>query len=210
MTKTKYLAIDYGGVLAHHYCEPYQTELADLLGVSVDACKSLLSEKSPQGKSYRIAELDKAQFWDTVLSLAGRNKNNIDIDYLQELWSKTYQPDWELIDFVFGLKQKIDIKIILATNSDFIRSQYIKSNFEFYDKFDLVLSSWQYKVVKPSKEFFMKLIELTVIDDEPKNILFIDDRINTTNLAKEHGIDIYTYSNLRDFQGFIKKYYKIE
>jgi FMN phosphatase YigB (HAD superfamily) len=196
MTKIKYLAIDYGGVLAYHYCEPYQTELADLLGVSVEVCKNLISEKSPQGRAYRMKELDTVQFWDIVLSLAGRNKNNIDIDYLQELWSRTYQPNWEMIDFVFGIKQNIDVKIVLATNSDFTRNQFIKNHFAFYNKFDLVLASWQYKVVKPSKDFFVKLIELTVKTEPSNNILFVDDRINTTNAAKEYGMDIYTYSNL--------------
>lgn len=209
MLKTKYLAVDYGGVLAHHYCEPFQSELAGLLGVSVETCKGLISEKSPQGKAYRIGELDKNQFWNIVSSLSGHANNNLNIDYLQELWSKTYQPDMELINFIFEIKNKVDVKIILATNSDYFRSLYLKNNFEFYNQFDLIVSSWEYKVVKPSSDFFNKLIELTVQKGEPSDILFIDDRLATTNSAKEHGIDTYTYSNFIELKKFIGEYYNI-
>ncbi len=201
--------MDYGGVLSHHYCEPYQSEMAGLLNVSVETCKSLVSEKSSQGESYRIGELDKNQFWQIVLSLSGQQNENINIDYLQELWSKTYQPNFEVIDFIFSVKEKLGIKVVLATNSDYLRSLYIKNNFEFSSKFDLVVSSWEHKVLKPSKEFFTKLIEITVSDGKPSDILFVDDRQSATNAAQEYGINIHTYTNFTYFRQFVEEYYKI-
>ncbi len=209
MKKNRYLALDYGGVIAYHYCEPFQTKIAELLNVSVETCKGLVSEKSAQGKAYRIGELDKSQFWQIVLSLSGQEGKDIDIDYLQELWSKTYQPNLELISFLFDIKEKLGVKLVLATNSDYLRSLYIKTNFEFYGKFDLIVSSWEYKIMKPSHEYFTKLIELTVNKGSPSDILFVDDRESTTLIAQKHGIDTYTYSNLENFINFIEEYYKI-
>ena len=117
MTNIKVILIDYGGVLAHHYCQPYQSMLANLLGVSIEESKKLISEKSKQGKLYRKNEISKDKFWDVVTHLSKIDSSKVSNDDLQLLWAKTYIIDYRLLNLIKVLRKKpkslitiIDIK----------------------------------------------------------------------------------------------------
>lgn len=45
---------DYGGVVSHHYCEPWQSNLSTLLGTTPQKVKGLLSESGSLGRDYRL------------------------------------------------------------------------------------------------------------------------------------------------------------
>ena len=205
MIQYKYIALDYGGVVAHHYCDPYYAQLSKLLEVSKEQCKQLLSENSTHGAKYRLNEITKFEFWEEVINLAKNKKiTPQNYDKLQTLWAQTYIPNYELIDLLKILKNEYKVKLCLATNSDYLRSQYITNNFEFEGVFDLIISSWEYKVLKPTKEYFDALLKVCDATHSPNEILFVENNPSAISQASALGIHTYMYENCNCFKTFLK------
>ena len=196
------LAVDYGGVLAHHYCEPYQSELSKILGVDDVTTKKLLSEKSEHGKAYRLDKISKEEFWNKVKSLA-QCKNNVDNDQLQLLWAKTYILDLRVYQLLQNIKEQTTIKICLYTNSDRLRMNYAIKIYGLESLFDVIFSSWENGVIKPEQSSFSKLKQLFDLTSKPERIFYIDDRVSTIEAAKNEGIYGYVYKDYESLSSFI-------
>lgn len=195
------IAIDYGGVLAHHYCEPYQSLLAEQLGVSVDESKKLVSEKSEQGKLFRIDEITMVQFWQRVIEIA-KTKKQVDFGNLQLLWAKTYILDNRIFELLKIIRSKKNKKLCLFTNTDRERFGYIQKTYDLNNQFDYAVCSFQTKMIKPSNESIVNLISVCGQSNSPENILFIDDREQTIKQATEFGINGLVYENYEQLIDF--------
>lgn len=192
----KYIAIDYGGVFAHHYCQPYISGIASLLNVSILEFKKLVSENSSHGAKYRTNNISMHDFWKEVALLSGNSNIGPEIyGKLQIMWAKTYIPDDNVKKLLSKVRDKFSIPLILATNSDYLRSKYLLTEYRLEEYFDEVLASWKYEVLKPSSAYFDVLLELTNCIESPEEILFIDNNPNAINKAKEMGIQTHLYKS---------------
>jgi HAD superfamily hydrolase (TIGR01509 family) len=188
------IAIDYGGVLAHHYCEPYQSLLAEQLEVTLDESKKLISEKSEQGKLFRIDEITMIQFWQKVIELA-KTQKKVDFESLQLLWARTYILDNRIFELLKIIRSKRNKKLCLFTNTDRERFAYMQKTYNLDNQFDYTVCSFRTKMVKPSNESFFNLTSICGQINSPENILYIDDREQTIKLANESGIVGLVYEN---------------
>ncbi len=195
------IVIDYGGVLAHHYCEPYQSLLAELLGVSIEESKKLVSEKSEQGKLFRVNQITMNEFWQRVIEIA-ETKKQVNNRSLQLIWAKTYILDNKIFELLKLTRSKRKIKLCLFTNTDRDRFDYMIKKYDLNNQFDFVVCSFQTKHIKPSKESFTNLISVCGQDGSPQNILLIDDRIQTIKQATEFGITSLVYENYEQLVDF--------
>lgn len=200
MLNIKVVVIDYGGVLARHYCEPFQSQLANLLGVSVIECKALISEKSEQGRLYRIAQISSAEFWTRVLKLA-ECPDNLDFELLQELWAKTYELD-ERVFYILKLIRSKNLKLCLFTNTDKARRAYMLETYRLSDHFDFEIYSCETGLIKSSQEALLNLIEACNV--APEEILFIDDRKEAVDHARSFGLKGYVYNNYESLTSFFQ------
>ncbi len=197
------IIVDYGGVLAHHYCEPYQSFFAKLLNVSMEESKQLISEKSEQGKLFRIDKISMTEFWDWVIDLSKNEKGKtVDYDILQRMWAKTYILDNRILELLLLIKNRKSIKLGLFTNTDRERYKYMSDTYSLNKHFDIMICSFQNKLIKPSKESFINLISECNVTN-PQNILFIDDREKTVNTAIENGITGLVYESYEQLVDFI-------
>lgn len=188
------IVIDYGGVLAHHYCEPYQSLLAEQLGVTIEESQRLVSEKSEQGKRFRMDELTMNEFWQKVIELAKTNKQVAFVN-LQLLWAKTYILDNRIFELLKRIKSRKKKQLCLFTNTDRERFAYMQATYDLSSHFDLTVCSFQTKLIKPCKESFANLISICGQINSPQNILFIDDREQTVKQAIESGITGFVYES---------------
>lgn len=195
------IAVDYGGVVAHHYCEPYQSLLAEKLEVTIDTCKQLISEKSEQGKLFRIDEITRDDFWKKVESLA-KPANKVSPTLLQLLWAKTYILDNRVLELLQVIRKKKKIKLCLFTNTDTSRFEYMIQTYSINEYFDITVCSFQTKFLKPSEESFKDLIIRCGQTNSPEDILFIDDRELAVNQAKNLGMSSLVYENYDQLVGF--------
>jgi HAD superfamily hydrolase (TIGR01509 family) len=198
------LAIDYGGVLAFDYCEPFQSAIAKELKISVKQSKAFLSEKSEHGAAYRLDSISKEMFWNEVARLSDF-KGRINYDYLQLLWAKTYVLDLRVYRLLKEIKKQTSIKLCLITNSDRLRSEYAEGTYQLRELFDMILSSWSYKVIKPKQQAFITLKKIVDLENNPEKILFIDDRASTVSAGVAEGITGYVYRNYNSLAKFIQK-----
>lgn len=201
MTEIKAILVDYGGVLAHHYCQPYQSMLANLLGVSLEESKKLISEKSDQGKLYRKGQISKTQFWDRVIHLSKASLLEIPYDDLQLLWAKTYIIDYRMLNLITILRKKV--KVYLYSNMDKNRFKYVESKLDIKCFLDGVFCSFETKHIKPCKESVSYVLNKLKLSGDPTDVLVIDDRENTCKKVKQFGLQAYRYENYDNLLEFL-------
>lgn len=107
------IVFDYGGVLADHYVEPFQSQLGELLNATQKETRELTSERSPHGRDYRLGKITKQDFWNAIKKLSN---TEFDIDYAHDLFEKTYIPNPAMLSLVKWLKDKKGIQIGLGLN----------------------------------------------------------------------------------------------
>lgn len=200
----KVITVDYGGVLAHHYCEPYQSLLAKMLGVSVEQSKALVSEKSEQGILYRTGRIDRAGFWSKVAEIAN-TATNLDDYSLQLMWAKTYILDQRVFDLLQVLRSRKKMKLGILSNTDFDRLVYIERTYGLSEYFDIEIYSCQTQSMKTDSASFLKLINDAGENTAPENILVIDDRESAVQRAADAGLNAYLYTGYNDLVHFLKR-----
>lgn len=195
------ILFDYGGVVAHHYCEPFQSIFADILKVTKDESKKLITEKSEQGKLYRINKITRAEFWEIVTDLANCKKEEISYDELEVLWAKTYVIDTRIIGLIEILRKKN--KVCLFSNTDKFRYNYMESKYKIKSIFDEIYCSFKIEKIKPSNEAFNYILSNLNYKLSPEKILFIDDRQSAINAAEKIGIKGFCYKGYDDLVHFL-------
>jgi len=94
----------------------------------------------------------------------------------------------EIIENIYDLREYTifdrlpKVKLAIASNHLSFIHQRI-DNMEMRQKFDYILISADIGIEKPNKEFYEKLIEK--LQEQPENILFIDDDIKNIEAAKK-------------------------
>ncbi len=107
-------------------------------------------------------------------------------------WFKTEdEPNKPLLDVVKDLRSA-GIHCYVATNNEQYRVSYIRHN-TFKDQVDGIFASAELKSVKPSPEFFHKIIGHLQLD--PSEIAFFDDTPGHVEAAKRLGIKAYLYES---------------
>lgn len=84
------------------------------------------------------------------------------------------------------IKEKYNVKIIIATNHISYVKEYIFNNFDNKYLDDIIISA-EINEIKPNKDFYNYILNKHKI--KPQELLFLDDKINNINGAKELGIN---------------------
>jgi len=119
------------------------------------------------------------------------------VDELLDYWfAEEYILNKELIEYVGRLRQS-GTHVVLATNQEKYRTQYMLEHMGFKDVFDKIYSSAHLGLKKPAIEFFAKVVEdMAVNKDE---VLFWDDDQRNIDGALAYGIQAEFYTNYDEF-----------
>ena len=104
-------------------------------------------------------------------------------------------------DLVGSLSKKYQLAILSNTNP--VHYEYIKENYSVIGLFDHILLSYEMGAMKPDAEAFEKLMDTTSM--LPSQHLFIDDRIENINAAKEIGMDGIHYISIGNLRMKLNK-----
>lgn len=96
-------------------------------------------------------------------------------------------------DIVKSLSKKYKLAILSNTNP--VHYEYIKEKYSIIELFDHILLSYKMKAMKPDIEAYEELINSTL--KSPSQHLFIDDRIENIDAAKEIGMDGICYESIK-------------
>lgn len=193
---------DYGGVVADHYSEPFQGEMADALGITRKRLRELLSERSEHGKAYRLDLMSKSEFWVEVMRLA--NKEGLDEDYLQELWAKTYIPNQAILSLLGYLKDSLGVLTGIVMNEDRWRYQFILENYDIKKYAPLIVASFEVAAIKPDKAIYEVVLSKAHRVNKPERVLYVDDRQTHVDAAKACGMQGYLHVNAGELSHFVE------
>lgn len=188
---------DYGGVVSHHYCEPWQGNLSSLLGITPDNVRKLLSESGDLGRGYRLGHMTRDEFWRQVIDAAGTH--DVDPAELEYNWAMTYQIDVRMINLILMLKNEKKAQVGILSNSDEYRQNHNENMYGLSRIFDFIISSHEHKVVKPDIASYLKVLEVANRSTCPGTVLYIDDREKNVSPCKDLGLNGYVYTSYDDF-----------
>lgn len=181
------LIVDYGGVLGNNHQEPAESNLAELLGVDVEICRNLVSEKSKQGAAFREDKISEIEFWDSVIELSGGElKGKAPYKLLSKLWAETYALNKNVLGMLRMVRKNTPIGIL--SNIDRSRSDYLINIVGILDEVDIYLPSYRFRTIKPKAELWnMSNIEIKKKYGEDVHVIYVDDREKHINASQKFG-----------------------
>lgn len=191
---------DYGGVVAFHYCEPWQSNLSGLLNVTPQRVRELLSETFIQGKEYRLGTMTREQFWNEIMLLAG--VKGIDMHALEDNWARSYQIDQRMLQIIDALR-KAGNRVGIMMNTDEYRHTHIEREYALSDKVDCVVSSWIHKVVKPDQAAYQCALKLFQRENCQQKVIYFDDRERNVLPCSQLGMQGAVFADFESFQSLL-------
>lgn len=119
------------------------------------------------------------------------------VDEFLELWFRTESSiNEELVRYVQQLRQS-GLRVVLATNQEQYRTQYMLRYMGFETMFDRVYSSAYLGLKKPSLEFYARIVEKEGVSKDLA--LFWDDDQENIEGAAKYGIKAHLYEGYDSF-----------
>jgi HAD superfamily hydrolase (TIGR01509 family) len=124
-------------------------------------------------------------------------KFNLSFEEAKQEWFDFSKIDPKMINFTKKLKKQGIVNVI-ATNNTRERIAYLREKYDLDETFE-VIGSFDLGVMKPAKEYFLKVMDKLKL--KPEEVLYYDDKESTIAKLKEFGFDAVVY---RDMDGFKK------
>lgn len=191
---------DYGGVVSFHYCEPWQGNLSLLLKVEPKRVRELLSETSEQGKGYRLGKMNREQFWNEVIGLAGTK--DVDMRQLEDNWARSYQIDTRMLSMIHILR-KSGKQVGVVMNTDTYRFDHIEKEYQLSKLVDFVISSCTHGVIKPEREAYLCALRVVNREHNPQKVVYFDDRERNIYPCLEIGMKGIVFTDFESFENLL-------
>lgn len=149
------------------------------------------SEEMKQFKMGLISEEAYVTFLQKALQIP------LTSDEFRELLQKDYKINAEVLEYVRAAKTKGYITCICSNNFS-TRIEILNQKFDFLKEFDVKILSYQVGVLKPNKEIFQRLIEVSGV--EASEIVYSDDSQEKLAGAIELGITAFVYEDFEQFK----------
>ena len=185
----KNIIFDIDGVMIEHRVGDIEF-LMNRFGIPEEDAKAAYDKTSMETMTADTIE-EALEFYDTIIKELG----------VKKLKAKKFAKEWceynsDVIDEnIKYLKQlrKQGYRLIAATNQNAYRTEYILGELGFEDVFDSFYSSCVLGEVKPSANFYQKIIDRALI--KPQESLFIDDTKANIKAAKKLGFKTLLYDH---------------
>jgi len=143
-------------------------------------------ERSFVGKLMDKMDSNTLDFDEFAKKVNKKFKINISVDEMDEIFQKAIlSVDNELIDVIKKIKSKY--RVILASNNNPKTVSILRTKYgELLNLFEKTYFSFEIKLCKPNKEFFLYILKELKLKKE--NVLFIDDKLENIQSAEKIGI----------------------
>ena len=186
MAKT--IIFDLGGVLVHLDWDQVCAPLARLSDLSYDAVLEEVAN-GPIVRSSMLGSLSPQEFHEALCA-----KIHVDIPYDQftELWNGLLSADEKMTTLVEELGS--GHRLVLASNTDAIHFTYSQKYFDVLRAFDRFFLSFEMGLLKPDPAYFQHV--LRGLQAAPGDCIFIDDRPENVQSARETGINALVFESI--------------
>lgn len=194
----KAVVFDLDGVYFEGGTEKFIESLVTKYGLSKDAIVAVYL-KSEEMQKYKKGEIDSDTFWQYAIKEWNINASR---DELVMLLISSYSTNPETVNFVKELKQA-GIKTAICTNNFPDRFENLKNKFELDKYFDVIVTSYEEGITKPSDEIF-KILS-TRLELQPSEIVMSDDREVNVEAVKRLGFEAFLFQGLEGFKNKISE-----
>jgi hydrogenase maturation protease len=135
--------------------------------------------------------------YDFYLKFKQEFRVSIEYEEFIEVWCDIFTPKYEVIDLVDRLRIIYPVYLISNINElhfDFLHKKYP----HVFSLFDGLILSFKTKSLKPEEEIYVELKRVSAKNYE--SIVYIDDREDLLNEAKELNLDCIRFTNLNQLK----------
>lgn len=173
---------DIGGVLERTEDPTPRNEIADHLGMTVNALSDLIFGNTTEFR-VQLGQISREAHLAFVGSQLGLD-DRAELDQVIDQFFAGDQLDTELVDHIRELKTKYTTAV-LSNYSEILREK-ITTSWEIGDAFDHLIISAEVGCKKPGPEIYQ--IALETLGCQPGEAVFIDDFIENIQAARQLGI----------------------
>lgn len=119
-----------------------------------------------------------------------------------ENWQEILEPIAPAVDLIPQLKEQ-GYKLYILSNFHKQAFKDVYEKYDFFKYFDGQVISSDWKLLKPEKEIYLKLMELYHI--EPTRAVFIDDSKDNTDAAEKLGFHTVHFEETKQIEDFFKQ-----
>ncbi len=175
----KAIIFDLGGVLDD---SGRFFEISKILSKKTDIDENAIHEKIRE--SWKKAKTDPVgcnYFWKNIAEFIGMNKEELKKEFFSV---KKVRPD--MLRLIEILRKRYKIALL----SNFIKDwfEYIDNEYDLQEKFDVIVTSYEYGIAKPNEKIFSIVLEK--LNVKPEECIFIDDQ--TKNDAESYALGMKT------------------
>jgi len=196
MERIESVIFDWGGVLIDDPAPGLMQYCAQALAVSKEDYIKAHSKFAPAFQKDLISE---DTFWERICS-----RLNVPTPKADSLWADAFKAVYVPKEDMFSLAARLrknGYKTALLSNTEAAAMQYFYQL--QYDMFDVLVFSCAEGTRKPEK----KIYELTIqkLGSRPKQSVFIDDKPEYINGAKEAGLNTILFENINQLKNALAK-----
>ena len=196
----KIVVFDLGGVYFTDGTKIAIDKISKKYNLPRESVENLLRVGPTLAQEYRKGNISANQFWNKFKKALNLKANNKD---LADIWIKNYRTIQGTIGIIKKLKRR-GIKVYFLSDSIKERIEYLQRKYGFLDIFDGGILS--YKVHKSkfeSNDIFKLALKKT--KENPKKVIFIDDRDYYVKKAEELGMKGIVFKNPKQLEKELTK-----
>jgi len=184
----KAIVFDYGNVISTSPNSHTKKDIADAYAVSENEVGILIGKYISEFRKGKITE-DK--FWQNISQDLDKPVPNNTYDLWRQDFKQKLTISEPMIEFVKFLKKKGIIVAVLSNNiMPYVEVIKEKGG---YNEFDVVINSCEVGFSKPEPEIYRLM--LNKLNINPGEILYLDDRPENLDTAKQFGINTMLITN---------------
>ncbi len=198
MNKIKAIIFDLGNVLlSDSTSNSSLRELEKDLGPFRKDWNSKIKNKNL--RSLFLGKIKEKEFWNIV----SKKIKNLNIKKLRQHILSDAKP-LPAINLVKQLRKNKNLKLALLTDCPEEWLNYYERKYKVLHLFDVILVSYALHALKTDKRIYKKTIRRIKV--KPEEVLFIDDKPENIEKAKEIGINTVLYRNIQQLKNKLKKF----
>lgn len=185
--KIKAILFDLGKVILDFNFEPAFHRLARFTPLSVADIEAYFW-RSGLEVLYDGGKISSVEFYKEVKSVL---KHTLSFKEFKNIWNDIFTQKKDTILLIKRLSPHY--RLVLISNTNEMHYEHVRKRYPIFNHFDKCILSFKEKRRKPDARIYQTAVR--ACKARPHEILYIDDREDLTQAAKELGFHIFTFRN---------------
>lgn len=188
--------LDMGNVLIRFCHERMCAQMGELCGKSASEVRRLLIDSGLQWEFER-GRVSPEEFYRQFCAAAGRDASELEMAELLAAGAEIFEPQPGAVELLDDLKAAGQ-RLVLFSNTCSSHVEHIRREFDFLERFDALVLSYEVRAVKPEEQMFAAARE--ALQFPPQNCFYTDDVPEYVAAARERGYDAEVFAGVDELR----------